>query len=247
MRFQLRDFEGPLDLLLFLVGENELDIWDIPIVTITRQYQRWMDEIGEVDLDAAGDYILMSATLLQIKARLLLPREEGEAPQEDPRRELALRLLDYQRLRQLSHALGELESEGRLHWRRTGSDLEGVEPGTRDESLREVSLYDLARAYAELVARPAKSRQHEIELFPVTVEEQALLIREQVARRAILPLSGLQKEKMERPLTVVSLLAVLDLMRLRQIAARQTHAAGEVWIFDPERRTEWLRDLRDLA
>lgn len=248
MRFRLKDFEGPLDLLLFLLSENELEIWDIPIVSITRQYQEWMNGIDEVDLDTAGDYILMSATLLQIKAHLLLPGEGGEDLEvEDPRQDLALRLLDYQRLRELSQALGRLEEAGHAIWRRRWPDLDMVEPGARDDTLKEVSLFDLACCYAELVARPARPRHHEIELFPFTVEDQVLRIRDQVERRAILPLSGLQGDKMDRPLVVISFLAVLDLMRRREISARQTRTEGDIWIFHPERRLEWLRDLRDMA
>jgi segregation and condensation protein A len=248
MRFHLKDFEGPLDLLLFLISENELDIWDIPIVGITRQYQDWMNEIEDVDLDAAGDFILMSATLLQIKARLLLPQEGGDVIEaEDPRRDLALRLLDYQRLRELSQSLGQLEETGRDIWPRGWTSLDEVEPGTRDDSLREVTLFELARCYAELVARPPRQRHHEIELFPFTVEDQVLRIRDQLGRRAILPLSTLNDDRTDRPMSVISFLAVLDMMRRREISARQTRGGGEIWIFDPERRREWLRDLRDLA
>ncbi len=248
MRVRLQDFEGPLDLLLFLVSENELDIWDIPIVSITRQYQEWMNEIGEVDLDTAGDYILMSATLLSIKARLLLPQEASPAGEvEDPRRDLALRLLDYQRLRELSQSLAELEEEGRELWPRRFVHWGDVEPGTRDDSLRSVSLFDLARCYAELVARPQRPRHHEVELFPFTVEDQVRRIRDQLGRHSLLPLSKLHEAPMDRPLNVISLLAVLDMMRRQELSARQTGGGGEIWLFDPQRATDWLGQLRDLA
>jgi len=248
IRFRLKDFEGPLDLLLFLVGENELDIWDIPIVSITRQYQEWMNEIGEVDLDTAGDYILMSATLLAIKARLLLPQEEGPAAEvEDPRRELALRLLDYQRLRELSQALGGQEEAGRQLWPRRYRNWDEVEPGTRDESLRSVTLFDLARCYAELVARPPRPRIHEVELFPFTVEDQIRRIRDRLAPGGLVPLGGVHEGPMDRSLHVISFLAVLDLMRGREVAARQTRTGGEIWLFDPARTEDWLGRLRDVA
>jgi len=248
MRFQLKDFEGPLDLLLFLISENELDIWNIPIVAITRQYMDWMNDIGQVDLDTAGDYILMSATLLQIKARLLLPQEGlEEIEAEDPRKELALRLLDYQRLRELSRNLGEQEARGRALWPRRWSTLDVVEPGTRDESLQAVTLFDLASCYAALVARPPRRTHHEVELFPFTVDDQVRRIRDRLGQHPLMPLSSLHEERMDRPMSVISFLAVLDLMRRQEISARQTRASGEIWIFDPRRRLEWLRDLRDLA
>jgi segregation and condensation protein A len=248
MRFRLRDFEGPLDLLLFLVSENELDIWNIPIVSITRQYQEWMNEIGEVDLDTAGDYILMSATLLSIKARLLLPQESTPVDDvEDPRRELALRLLDYQRLRELSQSLATLEAEGRELWPRRFVHLGDVVPGTRDDSLRSVSLYDLARCYAELVARPPRPTHHEVELFPFTVEDQVRRIRDRLSREALMPLSKLHEEPMDRPMNVISLLAVLDMVRNQELSARQTWGGGEIWLIDPARARDWLGQLRDLA
>jgi len=248
IRFQLKDFEGPLDLLLFLISENELDIWDIPIVAITRQYQEWMNEIGEVDLDTAGDYILMSATLLQIKARLLLPQDGAEDVEaEDPRRGLALRLLDYQRLRELSRALGELERRGRDLWPRRWPALDAVAPGERDDSLRAVTLFDLARCYAELVARPARPRHHEVELFPFTVEDQVRRIRDEMGRVRLLPLSRLAADPGDRPLQVINLLALLDLMRQQEVAARQRGTGADIWLFDPRRRLDWLRELRDVA
>jgi len=248
MRFRLKDFEGPLDLLLFLVGENELDIWDIPIVSITRQYQEWLTEIGDVDLDTAGDYLLMSATLLSIKARLLLPREEDPASEaEDPRRELALRLLDYQRLRELSQALGRQEEQGRQLWPRRYHTWDEVEPGSRDDSLKSVTLFDLARCFAELVARPPRPRIHEVELFPFTVDDQIRRIRERLQGGGLVPLGRIHDGPMDRPLHVISFLAVLDLMRSRELAARQTRAAGEIWLFDPARTEDWLGRLRDVA
>ncbi|MDP2360233.1 MAG: segregation/condensation protein A [bacterium] len=248
IRFQLKDFEGPLDLLLFLISENELDIWDIPIVAITRQYQDWMNDIGELDLEDAGDYILMSATLLHIKARLLLPREDEEADEvEDPRRELALRLLDYQRLRELSQGLGRLEERGASIWLRGWSAMDLVEPGLRDDSLRAVSLYDLGRCYAELVARPERPRHHHVELFPLTVEDQIRAIREQLTRRQVMPLSGLEGGERDRPRHIISFLAVLDMMRQREVIARQTRTSGDLWLFPPRRQHQWLKELRDLA
>jgi segregation and condensation protein A len=248
IRFHLKDFEGPLDLLLFLVGENELDIWDIPIVSITRQYQEWMNEIGEVDLDTAGDYILMSATLLSIKARLLLPQEEGPPSEaEDPRRELALRLLDYQRLRELSQSLGECEERGRQLWPRRYHNWDEVEPGSRDESLKSVTLYDLARCFAELVARPPRPRVHEVELFPFTVEDQIRRIRQRLEQGGLVPLGQVHDGPMDRSLHVISFLAVLDLMRGRELAARQARSGGEIWLFDPDRTKDWLGRLRDVA
>lgn len=248
LRFHLRDFEGPLDLLLFLIRESELDIWDIPIADITAQYQRWMDQIGTIDLEQAGDYILMSATLIQIKARMLLPRDpEAEEAHEDPRQELVRKLLEYQQYRELSQELEQLEARGRQRWRRRFHDLDWVDPHVRDAGIGEVSLFDLAVAWFDLSSRPERPRHHEVELFPLTVEEQAARLATTSAERQVFSLFKAGDSPMDKPEMVVSFLAMLDLVRRQEVHARQIHSAEQIWIFHPQRMEQCLRDLRDLA
>jgi segregation and condensation protein A len=246
VRFQLKDFEGPLDLLLFLIREHELDIRDIPIVEVTRQYLSWMDQIDDVDLEAAGDYILMSATLLQIKARMLLPRseEEGE-PVEDPRHELVQRLLEYRQFREVSQWLAQHEPAGRDCWPRRWFDLSRIDPEVQDDSLREVDLYDLAGCYAELVRRPPRRVRHDVELFRFSIEDQVRAIREHGELGRGLPLRRLLGEEPDRELLVVSLLAVLDMARSREVLARQAAPERDIWLFDPQRVEDWLLQMRD--
>jgi len=201
-----------------------------------------------VDLEAAGEFILMSATLLQIKARMLLPREEsGEEPLEDPRRELVERLLEYRQFRELSDWLGGREAAGRDTWRRRWFDLDWVDPEIQDETLLEVGVYDLARAWAELCARPPRRDRHEVELFRFTVEEQARAIRERPDLARGLPLRRLLEGGEDRELLVVSLLAALDLARSQEVLARQASPEGDVWLFDPRRVGDWLLEMRDRA
>lgn len=248
VRIQLKDFEGPLDLLLFLIRESELDIWDIPIVEVTRQYLSWMDQIVEVDLEAAGEFILMSATLLQIKARMLLPREpvEEEAV-EDPRRELVQRLLEYRQFREISEWLRRREGVGRDTWRRRFFDLDWVDPEVQDETLREVNLFDLAQAYATLVKRPPRRTRHEVELFRFSVDDQIRAIRGREDLVRGMPLRRLLENGEDRELLVVSLLAVLDLARHQEVLARQASPEKDIWLFDPEKVEDWLLEMRDRA
>lgn len=248
VRIQLKDFEGPLDLLLFLIRENELDIWDIPIVDVTRQYLQWMDQIGEVDLEAAGEFILMSATLLQIKARMLLPREPlDEEPSEDPRRELVQRLLEYRHFREISEWLRNREGAGLETWRRRWFDLDWVDPEVQDETLREVTLFDLARSWAALVRRPPRRTRHDVELFRFSVEDQIRAIRERPDLARGLPLRRLLDGGEDRDLLVASLLAVLDLARRREVLARQAAPDRDIWLFDPQGVEDWLLEMRDRA
>ncbi len=248
LRFRLRDFEGPLDLLLFLIRESELDIWDIPIAEITGQYQAWMNEIGTVDLEQAGDYILMSATLLQIKARMLLPREQSEDEAlEDPRQELVRKLLEYQQFREISQELESLEGRNRDRFRRRFHDLDWVDPQVRDEGIGPVTLFDLALAWFEQSSRPQRPRHHEVELFPITVEEQGQMLKAVAQDRQVFPLFKAGGTQMDKPEMVVSFLAMLDLVRGRHVLARQTGSGEQIWIFHPQRMEDCLRDLRDLA
>ena len=247
-KVMLQDFEGPLDLLLFLIRENEIDIYDIPIVAITRQYLQYMEQIDEVDLDLAGDFILMSATLLQIKARMLLPREQQqEEESEDPRRELVERLLEYRQFREISERLQDLEHEMRgIHPRRY-FNLDWVEPETRDESLQDVSLFDLACCFAEMQERPRGVVTHDVELFRFTVEDQIRSIRDRLREQACFPLGRVIDDPEDRNLMVVSFLAVLDLARHQEVIARQHNPRSEIWLFDPRQLDDWLRMLRESA
>ena len=125
-------FEGPLDLLLFLIRKNEVDIYNIPIAAITRQYLEYLELMKELNLDIAGEFLVMASTLVQIKSRMLLPaqEEEAEEAEEDPRAELVKRLLEYQRYREASERLGECELLGREVFARTQRHIEVEGPAT---------------------------------------------------------------------------------------------------------------------
>ncbi len=247
-RVQLQDFEGPLDLLLFLIRENEINIYDIPVVEITRQYQGFMEQLDEIDLDMAGDFILMSATLMQIKARLLLPRETSEEEeQEDPREELVQRLLEYQQFKEISEFLKEQESENLFRFRRRFVDNSWVDPEVRDESLVDVGLFDLGRTLLEVLERPTDEVIHSVELHHATIEEQTRAIRGELGRLPCFPLKRLFEGSGDRTEVVVSFLAVLDMVRNKEIDARQQNSASDLWIFDPQRMENWLRRIRESA
>lgn len=249
-RVSLQDFEGPLDLLLFLIRENEINIYDIPVVEITRQYQHWMGDLDRLDLDSAGDFILMSATLMQIKARMLLPREtqadEGEEG-PDPRRELVQRLLEYQQFKEISEFLRDCESGSLDVFRRRFVDTSWVDPEVRDETLSQVGLFDLGLALLDLLDNPRGELVHEVSMHPATIEEQTRAIRQELGRVPCFPLRRLFEGSADRTEVVVSFLAVLDMVRNTEITARQRHNASDLWIFDPERMENWLRKLRETA
>ncbi|MCA9782962.1 MAG: segregation/condensation protein A [Calditrichaeota bacterium] len=247
-RVSLQDFEGPLDLLLFLIRENEITIYDIPVVEITRQYQTWMGDLDQLDLDSAGDFILMSATLMQIKARMLLPREASEEEEnEDPRKELVQKLLEYQQFKEVSEFLKECETENLDVFRHRFVDTSWVDPDVRDETLSQVGLFDLGLALLDLLDNPPGVTVHEVSMHHATIEEQTRAIRQELTRVPCFPLRRLFEGSADRTEVVVSFLAVLDMVRNTEITARQRHSATDLWIFDPERMENWLRKLRETA
>jgi segregation and condensation protein A len=214
---RLEAFEGPLDLLLHLIRKNELDIMDIPIALITEQYLEYMKLMKELNLDVAGDYLLMASTLLHIKSKMLLPvsQEEEEEGGEDPRAELVRRLLEYQKFRDAAGDLDRRPLKGRdIFVRAVPPDPQELQ----EEGKMEVSLFDLLEALRQVLARVRPEAVHEVMLEPVTVEErvQEILSLLQREKRSI-AFHSLFGERVSRRMIVVTFLAILELVKMKQI------------------------------
>ena len=239
-------FEGPLDLLLHLIKRNEVQITDIPIATITDQYLAMLEELPELNLDGAGEYLVMAATLAYIKSRMLLPQAgEDEEAEEDPRAELVQQLVEYQRFREVAVALGERKVLDRDVFAGPG---EPVVPGDDHEApVRDASLADLLDALRDVLVRIRPPRAHDI-------EREGLSIRECVSRilagfvlgprREFASLFGPDADRAE---VIVIFLALLELIRLRVVRARQAERFGaialELAVGTVEEATERVRDL----
>ncbi|MBL0057963.1 MAG: segregation/condensation protein A [Elusimicrobia bacterium] len=222
---KLEVFEGPLDLLLYLIKKNDLNIYDIPISQITAEYLGMMDVLKDLDLNLAGEFLVMAATLMQIKARTLLPAPSSAAEEEeDPRANLVERLLEYQRFKEAArHLEQKLQTSKDVHYR--GS------PHFNDTDFTmEASLFDLLDAFRD-VLKNLKPRVREIESDDVPIEVK---IKDVLAFLASRPFATfkeiLQREATRRGL-IITFLAVLELIRLRQIAARQTESFGEIRVY----------------
>lgn len=232
-RVKLNMFEGPLDLLLFLIKKEEVDIYDIPIADITKQFLEYVEIITLLDLETAGDFILVAATLIRIKAQMLLPKnpEEGEEEEEDPRQELVRRLLEYQQYKEVALKFGELEVRERDFFRRGFFDYDFSEaepefvPNTSN-----VSLFDLMAAFKRVLMRIPKETQHRVEEFPVTIEDQIDYILQEIeVERQLLFVNLLQKLP-GKIYVIVTFIALLEMMRRGLIEATQSNAYGEIWI-----------------
>ena len=217
-------FEGPLDLLLHLIRMDEVDITDIPIARVAEQYLEYLGLMRELQLDVAGEYLVMAATLAWIKSRMLLPPDPSAIAEDgvDPRAELVARLLEYQRFKEVAGEIGERPLLGRDVF--TGH-VHGVEPAPAAEREIEVGLFELVDAMRRALARGGHSgAAHEVEIETITVRERMLVVMDALASREACDFEELlarESEAWSRALIVATFLAILELTRLEAIGLYQ--------------------------
>ena len=221
-KVKLELFEGPLDLLLYLVKKDHLTIYDIPIAQVTEQYLRYLELMRLLDLNIAGEFLVMAATLLQIKSKMLLPVEETVAPveEEDPRAELVRRLLEYEKFKEVAQELRQRETAQAEVFKRPRLPNAGEAP-QGEEVYFEASLFDLISAFSKALEDVPRELFYEVIKDEFTVDDKVhyilhlLLVQEQVA------LSGLFAQAKNKVEIVVTFLAILELIRVKEIVARQ--------------------------
>lgn len=230
-KVQLEVFEGPLDLLLYLIKKDEVDIYDIPIERIAAQYVRYLDLMRMLDLDIAGEFLVMAATLMVIKSRMLLPEDERPAEEqeeeEDPRWDLVRQLVEYKKFKDAALFLETREeTQGNVF---TGSAQEApaLEAG-EGLALKEVSIFDLISAFNDALKRIDKEDLGTIFAERFTVADKIELILKVVAAGGAVPFSRLFEAAATRHEVVCTFLALLELIRLRQIRASQPERFGEI-------------------
>lgn len=228
----LDKFDGPMDLLLHLIKKNELDICDISIAVITRQYLDFIKLMKDLNLEVAGDFLVMAATLLQIKSRQLLPaadEEEAETEEDDPRTELVRRLLEYQQYKEAGMVIGARALLGREVFARTS-----VEPvlaaAQNAEGPLEVSLFELVDAFRVLLQRVPVESFHDVApgdslSIADCINEILSLLQE----RDNIPFDDLVREELTRERVIVTFLALLELCRLKLIRIFQGSDHGSIW------------------
>ena len=228
-RVQLEIFEGPLDLLLHLIKKNEVSITDIPIALITEQYLATVELMQTLDLDLAGEFLVMAATLIHIKSRMLLPAGEEEAEEEegvDPRAELVRRLLEYQRYKEAATELEQREVLTRDVFVRASAPIE--EAGPRE--FREVSVFELLGALKRVIDRLPKDFVHEVTLEKVSVREKMTLLLDTLRDQSRVVFESLFADVKSRLEIVVTFLAMLELVKVRAIRIYQDDMAGPIVI-----------------
>ena len=227
-------FEGPLDLLLYLIKKNEIDIYNIPVALVTEQYLQYLKMIKSLNLDLAGEYLVMASTLIHIKSKMLLPEPEEpeEEEEEDPRAELVRQLLEYQAFKEAATNLGERPILERDVFTRTAFLPEETEKSTAtEEELIEVSIFELIEAFHRLVSRIDKKELLEIDLEKMSLTDIINDIMERLSNEKNLTFDELLGERKERWRIIYTFLALLELVKLRMVKAYQTSAFGVIRIF----------------
>lgn len=228
-RLVLGQFEGPLDLLLHLIRTNEISITDIPIHEICTQYDAALSLMTELDLEIAGDYLVMAATLAFIKSRMLLPvppAVPGE-PVEDPRADLVRQLLEYQRFKAAADSLRDLD-EGQADRYMAGNAGEDPLAPYRGEKHLELSLIDLVAAFKRLMEQLGDAAPLRVQRDEISVAEKIAWILDRLESSSAVSFQALLSELTARNERVAAFLAILELVRLRLIAASQRRAGGEI-------------------
>lgn len=239
VKIETLDFEGPLDLLVYLVKKNEIDIYDIPIAEVTDQFLGYLDSLEQEKLEAAGEFLIMAATLLRIKAQMLLPRPDlgDDDDIEDPRRELVLKIIEYQQFKEIADHLRDQEtsrqqeySKGYREWIEQDESL----PDQDDDPETRVSLTDLLRAFALIMEEAARDRRHHVEPLSVTIEEKVNFVRKHLREKGQATFKELFVAGEPRGYWIVTFVALLEMAREGEIRLRQGDTFGEIHVYHNE-------------
>jgi segregation and condensation protein A len=227
-------FEGPLDLLLYLIRKNEIDIYNIPIALITEQYLGYLDLMRSLNLDLAGEYLVLAATLIHIKSRMLLPPVEGDDETEegeDPRAELVQQLLEYQTFKEAALNLEGRPLLERDVFTRGAPPEEPAEAEEDAEAMIEVGIYELVQAFRTIISELGQSEDLAIDTEKMSLTDRINEIMERLSEEKQLTFTELLGERMDRKRIVYTFLAILELMKLRMVRAYQSGPFSAIRLF----------------
>ncbi len=243
---KLDNFEGPLDLLLYLIKKNEVSIYDIPIVLIANQYLSYLDVMQELNLDVAGEFLVMAATLIHIKARMLVPRLESDPDEDedadDPRDALVRRLLEHQRFKAAAELLHERETVRSAQWTRPDGRVEDI-AGEPVERELEVDLFSLLQAFQAVLARSRERPRVPLpeDVVPIETRMDQLLAR--LSETDACGFDELFADASSRSGLITTFLALLEMIRLKLIRVFQATSFGPIRVYKRARPTDAPRPL----
>jgi len=229
LTIRLDAFEGPLDLLLHLIKKEEVDIWNIPIARVTEQYLSYLQLMQDLNINLAGEWLVLAATLIYIKSRMLLPPDptlpQAEEAREDPRTELVYQLLEHQKFKNAAQMLHSREEVENAVWHNPPKEVLGEE-----EDVIAVTLFDLVKAFREVLQRFEAQRAMEVSQEEVTIEQALAEFRQILLVHDKLVFSGFFAQAHSRKHLIALFLALLELMRLHEIWVYQRKAFDEIHI-----------------
>ena len=229
---RLDQFTGPLDLLIHLIKKNEVNVYDIPIAVITAQYLAYLGMMEELDLDIAGEFIVMAATLIHIKSRMLLPRPDAsqEDPEEDPRAVLVNRLLEYQKFKAAANLLHEREELRSAQWQRPDQRVADI-AGDEYETEVEVDLFSLMAAFKAVLDRAKQRPSVAIPGARVSIEERIAQLLARLSETEACGFEDLFEDAHTRQDLIVTFLALLEMIRTRVVRVFQAGMFGSIRVY----------------
>jgi len=225
LRVVLDAFEGPLDLLLYLIRKQNLNVLDVPVAKITAQYMQYVETMCEFDLELPAEYLLMAAILTEIKSRMLLPRPVAEEDEDDPRAELVRRLQEYERFKHAAKDLDELPRIGRDNF-----VSQAKPPAREDAVLPTVDVKDLLEAFARVLKRSDMFSSHHISREPLSVRARMTSVLAKIKTNRMLSFTELFTAKEGKSGAVVCLLAILELLKEQLIDIVQADTNSEIYV-----------------
>ena len=237
MTFKLQVFEGPLDLLLYLIEKNKVNIYDIPIVEITAQYMEYVDQMKKDNLDTLSEFLVMAATLLDIKSKMLLPKkEEEEQEQEDPRAELVQQLLEYKMYKCMANELKDRQLDAGKVWYKKKDIPDEVLAVNLEELVGDIRLSDLNRIFQNIMKRQeekidkVRSKFGKIEKEEVSLEEKMDFLTDYAASHKHFSFRGMLTASSSKVEVIVTFLAILELMKTGKLTIVQEHIFDDIRI-----------------
>ncbi|MCG8448223.1 MAG: segregation/condensation protein A [Pirellulales bacterium] len=247
-RVQLDMFSGPLDLLWYLVRKHELDVLDIPIARVTEQYLEMIAVLEAIDVNAVGDFLEFASRLMEIKSRMMLPRQEDEEEEvEDPRHDMVQRLLEYKKYKDAASMLDERGQDWQRRFPRRVNDLPATPIDPSEQPIQEVELWDLVSAFARVIRDNAAVQPSNILYDETPIEVYMEQIRQRLASESQLAFTSLFERDSHRSKLVGIFLAVLELIRHHQVQVKQEELFGEIWILGNETAGTSLQVVDDEA
>lgn len=222
-------FEGPMDLLIHLIRKNEVDIYDIPIALVTDQYLEYLEWMKAMNIDLAGDFLLMAATLAHIKSRMLLPSHGEEGEEDDPRMEIARPLIEYMKMKEAAEELARRQLLGECTFARKPGKLEI--PSAAEEAYVRVGLFELVEAFQSVLKNVSIEHQVDFEEDRITLKDRIAELLELLEERGSVTFLELFPRKPDRSMVVITFLATLEMVKLNLVRVVQSAQNGIIRLF----------------